>query len=610
MASPAEIPPGVRFGPTLVSKGVLEGLAKLDDTKAHLRLDETVLYHWCTKKSKLTTTAQAENCVFITTERIVCIVAKTVEASVDLDTVNDVLNQKKKKSSGKVYTIVLSLDSGILKVIELNSKEVAIFFSGYILRAMVSAGRGTVVAQNNASQDRRTVPEGVLHGLDMEKANLLRDLGKKNLQLVGAERVVFFAHNVMSRMQSEGVDNCVILTTRRVIRIENGTGITQVNRFSVYEVSLRVFPSLVFCCTLMNGVVVTLPFAKHSVAAFFLAHIDAAVKKRAQGMAGQHVKVLHSSNGRSLPDLKSDILASPVAKTYRVGLVAYKKCVRGSKLVDWLVQQGHANDRAEGVQLGQSLWEVGLRHITEEYGFQDKPRRFYIFHADKVAVKKMDESMIVEDMSEAELPELMRKQAGRESDSGTDEEDGDDDPVSQSMTSMTSRTLDDQELDEEEDTRMPPSTIKDIILRSGLIRTHRHNYKVYPDSIIGSELIDWLCDNHHAHDRAVGKKLATKLFAVGLCPYGAPSARGLKTFDDRPDKHYHFRLDLEDASELLDSRMSVTQRSRSTRGSNRAFYSMPRKRNFDILHYCRALGAGLRARESPHRAAGRRRARL
>eukprot|EP00047_Mylnosiga_fluctuans_P022565 m.122003 g.122003 ORF g.122003 m.122003 type:complete len:1345 (+) comp9305_c0_seq3:42-4076(+) len=61
---------------------------------------------------------------------------------------------------------------------------------------------------------------------------------------------------------------------------------------------------------------------------------------------------------------------------------SYKQCFVGSELVDWLLAEGDVRDRAEGVQLGQTLLLAGfIEHVVVEHEFKDK-HLFYRFACD------------------------------------------------------------------------------------------------------------------------------------------------------------------------------------------------------------------------------------
>lgn len=60
-------------------------------------------------------------------------------------------------------------------------------------------------------------------------------------------------------------------------------------------------------------------------------------------------------------------------------LRTYKQCFIGNKTVDTLVANGAARDRAEAVEIGNHMMELGvIQHVTKGHTFEDKPL-FYRF---------------------------------------------------------------------------------------------------------------------------------------------------------------------------------------------------------------------------------------
>ena len=60
----------------------------------------------------------------------------------------------------------------------------------------------------------------------------------------------------------------------------------------------------------------------------------------------------------------------------------FKSCFIGKEGVDWLVDQGFAQSREEGVEIGKKMQEQGLlKHVTDSHSFKDE-RLYYRFHND------------------------------------------------------------------------------------------------------------------------------------------------------------------------------------------------------------------------------------
>ena len=69
---------------------------------------------------------------------------------------------------------------------------------------------------------------------------------------------------------------------------------------------------------------------------------------------------------------------SDKVKSKRYFFKKYKKCFKGSQLVDWLSLKGYASTRAGALALGQRMLDSRvLVHITLEHDFEDTPHLFY-----------------------------------------------------------------------------------------------------------------------------------------------------------------------------------------------------------------------------------------
>ena len=414
------------------------------------------------------------------------------------------------------------------------------------------------------------MPDKVYHGLDLAQNNVLKGLEKLGVVMGENETVRFFAENAAGLLRGAAMENCLLLSNRRLVRVEaKGSKVLRVNVFEIVGVALQIFTEVCVVLTLMNGATTSVQVASKKVAQFFYRHLTTFVRMRIRG----HVRVVKKKEtsllGDSFEELKKAILETSIVKTYRSGIKAYENCVRGSKLVNWLIAKGHATDRASAVQLGHGLWNVGLRHITNEHGFQDKAKRLYVF--DLALQEATASELRVETLDQGEFDRAL----------GSFLDDDDDDDSGEDLSSEELYSMRDSNI--ELSSRMPPETIKEIITRSGLIKNHRHLFSSYPDSLIGSELLDWLVATNHADDRQSAERIAVTLYSVGLRPY-CGNQDDVSSFVDRPDAHYHFVIDVQAnqfGSDAYSRVQRITRQTAAILNNNAAEWAKPRQRKFN-----------------------------
>ncbi|CAN8075128.1 unnamed protein product [Agarophyton chilense] len=75
--------------------------------------------------------------------------------------------------------------------------------------------------------------------------------------------------------------------------------------------------------------------------------------------------------------------ASVSVKDRRYRLNKYKQCFVGHEATDWLVNEGHAKNRREAVDVGERMRHMGVfDHVVFEHTFEDK-NYFYAFNDDE-----------------------------------------------------------------------------------------------------------------------------------------------------------------------------------------------------------------------------------